>query len=75
MDKLLKSLDEDVQKQISDLQEEQAVLTGLRDRKTKEQESLKEERDIEAKEIKEKLQELEEISRYEVEKIHAEKER
>ncbi|KAL8611043.1 hypothetical protein ACOMHN_042659 [Nucella lapillus] len=75
VDRLLKSLDEDVHKQISVLQEEGKKLTNTREKKLQERRIAEEEKGEREKEIETRLKDIQEWSDCEMQKIQEEKQR
>ena len=75
LDQLLKSLDDDVQKQICDLKQEQQVLLDLKEKKSQEQKTAEEEKKKREADIKRSLKDLQESANKEVQKIEEERQR
>ena len=75
LDKLLKSLDDDVQKQICDLTEEQQVLQNLKERKSLERLTAEEEQKKRKADIESSLKDLQEKADKEKQRIEEERQR
>ena len=75
LDQLLKSLDDDVQKQICDLKQEQQVLLDLKEKKSQEQKTAEEEKKKREADIERSLKDLQESANKEMQKIEEERQR